>query len=371
MHYKGDATLAEWIADDQALADAVSRWQPVIALDTEFIRTNTYYPLPGLYQVASGDEVFLIDPLMIDQWQPFVDYLTDPNTTKIMHACLEDLELIYHHLGISPAGIFDTQYANAFVSADFSLSYAALVERMTGTSLEKHETRSNWLQRPLTDEQIHYAIEDVTYLGSLHSQLSESLADLGRADWFDADMQGRGTYVPTDPQQYFRNIKKAWQLPGPKLAVLQALCAWRELTARKEDVPRNRVIWDDHLFSFAEIENLSEDHVHSASPRGVAKRYAADLIEQHRSGLQSEAPQALPKPLSSAQGATVKMLREVALSKANHLGMAPELLARKKDLEACVRHHVSSSALSPHYTACRGELVAVPFIEVLQARSGG
>jgi ribonuclease D len=373
MHYKGAEVLLDsaihgdvtWVDDDQALARAVAQWPDHIALDTEFIRTNTYFPMPGLYQVAAGSSVYLIDPVEISQWQPFVDYLIDAHTTKIMHACLEDLELLHHHLGITPRSVFDTQYANAFLSEDFSLSYAALVERRLGVALEKHETRSNWLQRPLSNEQIRYAVEDVTFLLPLYEQMQAALHGHGRHHWFESDMQQRSDYAPQDPHVYYRNVKKAWKLKGPQLGALQALCAWRERTAQLENVPRNRVIWDEHLYNFASITELKAGHVRRAVPKGVARRYGDALVDHHREGRESQVPQALPRPLSSQQGAVLKALREVAVRQATSLGIAVELLARKKDLEGCVRHHAENAQLSPQYGDWRAELLAEPFMEIL------
>jgi len=364
--YRGGEKLLEWVADNAALTTAVAQFEDRVALDTEFIRTHTYYPMPGLYQVASGDRVFLLDPLGIDDWQPLIEYLRDPHTTKIMHACLEDLELLHNHLGVSPRNVFDTQYANAFLSPDFSLSYAALVERLLGISLEKHETRSNWLQRPLSDEQIRYAIDDVTHLLRLYQSLSDDLESLGRSAWFGADMRDRSEYQVSEPTLYYRNVKKAWQLSDQQLAVLQTLCAWREDTARSENVPRNRVIWDEHLFGFARIDALSTEHVRQALPNGVARRYAQPLVDQHRVGRDAQAPEPLPRPLTPAQGAVLKALRNVARETAVNLNLAPELLARKRDLEYCVRHHAQRAELSPHYGDWRGELVADPFMDILQ-----
>jgi len=358
-----------WVGDDDALARAVASWPQHIALDTEFIRTSTYYPMPGLYQVAAGSQVYLIDPVNVERWQPFIDYLTDENTTKIMHACLEDLELLHHHLGINPANVFDTQYANAFLSEDFSLSYAALVERRLGVALEKHETRSNWLQRPLSNEQIRYAVEDVTFLLPLFEQMQHALHEHGRHHWFAEDMLDRSQYLPLDPDIYYRNVKKAWKLQGPELAALRALCAWREQTARTENVPRNRVIWDDHLYHFASITELKVGHVRQALPKGIARRYADVLVEQHRRGREAGVPESLPRPLSSQQGAVLKSLRDVARRKAASLGIAPELLARKKELESCVRHHAQNADLSPYYLNWRAELVAEPFLAILGDRA--
>ncbi len=359
--------MAEWIASDAQLRDAVAAWPAVIGLDTEFLRTSTYYPKPGLYQVAAGEQVYLIDPLAIESWQPLVDYFVSERTVKVMHACLEDLELLHHHLGISPRNVFDTQFANAFASEHFSLSYAALVERVLGVSLPKHETRSNWLQRPLSDDQIRYAVEDVIYLTPLYEHLHDRLQAAGRAAWFAEDMGLRGAYLPPDPLQYYRGVKKAWRLGAEQLAALQMLCAWRENTARSEDVPRNRVVWDDHLYTFSRIHELEHEHVHTNLPRGIARRYAQPLLEAHSAGRRSEPPEPLPEPLTTAQGKLVKQLREIAGDVAAQLGVAPELLARRRDVEACVRHFSATQQLSGLYLGWREGLVADRFLEVLQS----
>ena len=166
MPYKGDAISTEWVSTNEALEASVREWDPAIGLDTEFIRSDTFFPVAGLYQVASGDRVFLLDPLGIDDWSPFVRFLRDPANTVVMHACQEDLELLHHHMDASIANLFDTQFANAYLCDAFSLSYAALVQRLLDVELDKHETRSNWLRRPLSDDQIRYAVEDVILPGA-------------------------------------------------------------------------------------------------------------------------------------------------------------------------------------------------------------
>lgn len=362
--------MFDWIADNTSLAQAVAKWGDDIALDTEFIRTDTYYPLPGLYQVASSDHVYLIDPLAITDWQPFSDYLLDPDTVIVMHACQEDLELIHHQLGLAPVNVFDTQLANAFVSTDFSLSYAALVERTLGVALQKHATRSNWLQRPLTDEQIHYAVEDVVYLRKVYEHLNGALEQLDRRDWYDEDMRGRAQYTPVVPENYFQNVKKAWQLNRDQLAILQTLCAWRERTAQREDVPRSRVIWDEHLLSFAREEQLSTRYIQELLPRGIAQRYAQQLLEQHSIGRDSVSPELLPKPLSTAQNGQLKALRSAALAVVENMELAPELLARKRDIEGCLRHYLEFQELSDIYQTWRGDLLADIFLQKLQTFSG-
>ena len=367
MPYKGDALSVEWVTSSASLSRVIDGWDARIGIDTEFQRTNTFYPIPGLYQVISGDRVFLIDPLNISEWQPLVEFLEDPSVVKIMHACSEDLELISHHLGAVPTSVFDTQLANAFQSQDFSTSYANLVSQQLDVVLGKHETRSNWLQRPLSEDQIRYASEDVYYLPALFESLSDTLHDLGRTEWFQDLMVDKGRFVPGDPDTYYRSVKKAWKLDVQQLNVLQHLCAWRERKAMSEDVPRNRVVWDEHLYQFAKMQELGSEDVHGALPRIVARKYTDELVEQHQNGSNNDQTLMLPaSPLTQGQGAIVKALREVARDTADQMQFAHELLARKRDVEACVRHYIATGELSPAYQGWREPLLADEFNKLLE-----
>jgi ribonuclease D len=339
----------------------------VLGLDTEFQRTNTFFPLPGLYQVVDDGDVHLIDPLTIDDWDPLVNVLEDPQVTLIMHACGEDLELLSHHLNAVPNRLFDTQLAHAFVSQDFALSYANLVLTHFGVSLGKGQTRSDWRRRPLSDAQVRYACEDVEHLQELHSRLSGKLESLGRSDWFDETMTRHGRFSPTDPDRYYQSIRKAWRLPGEDLAVLQSLTSWRERTAMSENVPRNRVVWDEHLVAFARQPVLEERDVRELLPKPIARRYADDLVERHRSGREAEPLPKLEPPLTQAQGEISRKLRDVARAQADSRQMSPELLARKRDVESCVRHYLDTGDLSADYSGWREPIVGDSFRSILAA----
>jgi ribonuclease D len=367
MPYREEDTSIYWIESDAELARAVESWGAVIALDTEFIRTNTFYPIPGLYQVACGNDVFLIDPLVIEDWQPLKDYLQNPQTLKVLHACQEDLELIFAHLQIVPSNVFDTQLANAYVSEHYSLSYARLVEQNLGVQLDKQQTRSDWLQRPLSDDQLHYAVADVVHLVAIYEQLQQLLHDKQRWSWFQEDMLKRSAYQEPQPQLYYLQVKRAWQLNLEQLTTLQRLCEWRERTARKLDTPRNRVIWDEHLFAFAQVHTLNESTLARFLPAAVVRRYGSSLIQAHQQGNAPQvAIQLLDRPLSPSQGARLKALRDVARDAAQSFAMAPELLARKKDVEACLRHFMQNRELSEIYAGWRGDVVGKPFLEILE-----
>ena len=354
-----------WIETDQQLVEAVASWDDCIGLDTEFIRTDTFYPIPGLYQVASGEDVFLVDPLTVEEWTAFNAFLEDPTKVKVMHACQEDLELINHHLGVQPKNIFDTQFANAFVGLDFSLSYANLVQQIVGIELQKQETRSNWLQRPLTEEQMIYAADDVIYLVPMYQALTQSLQAKGRVAWFAEDMGVRGSYSEPDPAHYYSQVKRAWQLSERELARLQSLCRWRENAARHFDVPRNRVVWDDHLMTLASRERVTANELQDLLPRPVLRKYGNALLDAHAKGCEAEPPELVAKPLTTGQSARVKALRAIASEHAQSLGVAAELLARRKDVEACMRHFAARGEMSPHYQGWRSPIVAAQFMEIL------
>ena len=139
-----------YIESDVEFAAALSRWRQheVVGIDTEFIRTRTFFPIAALYQIATEEEFAIVDPLRVSAWGEFKVLLEDASIVKVMHACSEDLEVFARHIGAKPANLFDTQVASAFLGSEFSPSYADLVKRYTGTQLDKHETRSDCLARP-------------------------------------------------------------------------------------------------------------------------------------------------------------------------------------------------------------------------------
>ncbi|MCB1686196.1 MAG: HRDC domain-containing protein [Pseudomonadales bacterium] len=365
MPCRDAARSVEWISTDAELAEAASKWSNVIGIDTEFQRTDTFFPLPGLYQIASSEVVYLLDPLAIDNWQPLLERLHDPEVELVMHACGEDLELFNAHLNAAPTGIFDTQLANAFLSPDFSLSYTNLVERHLGVTLGKPQTRSNWLRRPLSEEQVRYACEDVLYLGELESRLESRLQAAGRLSWFEEAMAGQGVFSQVAPADYYRNFTAAWRLDGQALAILQELVLWRELKARSEDVPRSRVVRDEHLLAFAQMPELAERRIEEVLPNSVARRYGQELLLAHQRGRSAQPVARLDAPLNRAQGEASRSAREIARQRAEAAGFAPELLARKRDVEACLRHFCATGELSDHYLGWRESLVGDDFRRIL------
>jgi ribonuclease D len=174
--------LSLWINTPQALSERLARWagQPLVALDTEFIRERTYYPQLALVQLAIPDDILLVDPLVPGMDAALRPLLVDPSVTKLMHSASEDLQALMRGCAALPAPLFDTQVAAALVGLGAGLGYQKLVEQVTGIALAKGETRSDWLRRPLSESQLEYAADDVRYLHQVHAQLDRRLAETTR-----------------------------------------------------------------------------------------------------------------------------------------------------------------------------------------------
>lgn len=173
----------QWIRDDASLAQQCREWrtQPYLALDTEFMRVDTFYPAAGLVQVGDGRQEWLIDPLLIQDWSPFAELLEDERVVKVLHACSEDLEVFLRLTGSLPVPLFDTQLAAAYLGMAHSMGYSKLVKEVLDIDLPKDETRSDWLQRPLTEMQMRYAADDVQHLAQVYLALDARLSEEKRA----------------------------------------------------------------------------------------------------------------------------------------------------------------------------------------------
>ncbi len=337
-----------------------------VALDTEFIRTRTFYPIAALYQLASANEVVIIDPLPIDDWRPFTDLLESNEILKLMHSCSEDLEVFARHLDTRPGPLFDTQVAAAFLGSNFSPGYAELVRACTGVELGKHHTRSDWLARPLADEQIEYAIEDVTYLAEIHAKQRRDLERLGRIDWFQSELDERLVINGATDDTYYLGVRSAWRCEGKQINRLKALCAWREQRAKQRDLPRGHVISDEELVDLAVLRDVAPAKVRECVAPAAARRYTDDLLSIMADADElEEVATAPPRPLSRAQTKVVKRLKTVGANKASELDLAPELLSRRRDLEGCVRSFQETGDLSPAFLGWRYPLVGEEFASIL------
>ena len=335
-----------YIDSDEELRRLCMQWSKVdlLALDTEFIRTDTFYPIGALVQVSDGSGCFLIDPLAINDLSPFSTLLADTSITKVLHACSEDLEIFDRLFSALPTPMIDTQLAAALDGYGFSLGYQGLTEALLQIHVAKGETRSNWLQRPLTESQIHYAALDVAYLPEMYRRLTESLQQKGRLAWLQDECKKMvDSYSDRDNiEHYYKKVKSSWKLNPSQLAVLQQLTRWREHTAREKDVPRGRVLKDRSCLEIARLQpqglpDLSR--IDEVGP-GTLRRYGETILQVIKEGLAIAAhdwPAALPKPLPPQTNKLLKMMRAQVNNRAEQLQLAPEILAKKRDFEALLR----------------------------------
>ncbi|WP_321347379.1 ribonuclease D [Halopseudomonas oceani] len=334
------------IDDDAELARSCTQWRklPFVAVDTEFVRTETFYPIAGLIQIGDGERATLIDPLKITDWSPFVALLQDLSVVKVLHACSEDLEVFSRLCGAMPVPLFDTQLAAAFLGMDFSMGYSRLVSALLDIDLPKDETRSDWLQRPLSEAQIEYAARDAQHLAEIYHILGPRIADAGVADWLFADTaeQVAASGQSIDPDLAYTQVKQAWRLKPAELAVLRVLAAWRERESKARNVARNRLLRERTLCPLAQrqpdtLQALSR--IEDMHPRTVRHEGETllQLIRQGRAVAPAEYPQTLPEPLPSAANRLLKVLRKVGQQEAEKRGIAAEIMLRKKVLEAMVR----------------------------------
>ncbi|MFZ6046627.1 ribonuclease D [Pseudomonas sp. CR3202] len=334
-----------WIRDDAALAKHCADWRrlPFVALDTEFMRVDTFYPKAGLVQVGDGERAYLIDPLLIGDWSPFAELLEDAAVLKVLHACSEDLEVFLRLTGALPQPLLDTQLAAGYLGIGYSMGYSRLVQAVLGIELPKDETRSDWLQRPLTDMQVRYAAEDAQHLAELYAALAPRLTEPKRS-WVLEDGAELVTNMRREviPDELYRDAKLAWKLSRAQLAVLRELCAWREIEARLRDQPRNRILRENSLWPLARFQpdNLvSLARIDDMHPRTVRQdgNVLLKLIREAAETPPEHWPEALPEPLPPDASPLLKQLRAVGQVEAERLGMAPELMLRKKHLEALLK----------------------------------
>ncbi|SDS15087.1 ribonuclease D [Halopseudomonas xinjiangensis] len=334
------------IAENSELARWCERWQqlPFVAVDTEFVRTETFYPIAGLIQIGDGEAAYLIDPLAITDWSPLVALLRNPRVVKVLHSCSEDLEVFHHLCGAVPQPLFDTQLAAAYLGMDFSMGYSRLVNALLGIELSKDETRSDWLQRPLSETQLQYAADDAIHLAAIYQVLAPRIEEAGFTGWLLSDTaeQSAAVGLQQDPDLAYRSIKQAWRLRPDQLAILQLLAAWRERESRSRDQARNRLLRETAMVPLAQrqpesLQDLARiDDMHPRSVRHDGQQIL-DLIRQGKAVPQEQWPDRLPEPLPADANRVLKALRKVGQAHAVRLGIAPEIMLRKKFLEALVR----------------------------------
>lgn len=341
----------EWIhsATELEAVIAAHRGAAAVAIDTEFRRRDTFFPIVALVQLCWGDKAYLVDPLQAGQAAPLRELLSDSAQTKFFHSASEDLEVFAHWLGVLPTPLFDTQRAAALLGMDPGMSYRALVADFFEIDLPKDETQSDWLVRPLSDSQAAYAAQDVIHLHPIGHRLFERAVALGRAQWILED----GARMSPGGRAPISKFKSAYKLAEAQQCALVAAVAWREGEARKRDRPRSWILADKTLTAIARSVPRSVRELARIPdvPEGLVRRAGEDLVaaigaaqDGDRSALLAQIG---PAPLSGAQRQLLGGLSERLVVLATTLSIAPETLMPKADLEHLIRQCADESLESP------------------------
>jgi ribonuclease D len=333
------------ITDTAALAEFCARQRGVdyLAVDTEFMRERTYWPILCVVQVAGPGEAVAIDALApgIDL-APLLALMNDPASLKLFHAARQDLEIFFHLSGAVPQPLFDTQIAAMVCGFGDSASYETLVRKLAGASLDKASRFTDWSHRPLTERQIDYALGDVIHLRTVYERLQQRLAKNGRADWFAEEMVAliNPSLYRADPAEAWRRFRLRGKADSRFLAVLRALAAWRETAAQQRDLPRGRVLRDEALIEIASHAPKGVEAL--ARTRGLGKGFAEgklgkEILDAVAQGLADrDPPPAIPQKAQSPPGLgpLIELLRVLLKQRCEDHEVAQKLVASADDLEA-------------------------------------
>ena len=323
---------------ERACTDLATR--EVIGVDTEFMRETTFYPVPALIQLGDADVVYLIDPTVVAPTESLRALLGNEGPLKILHACSEDMEIFTLWIGDVPSPLVDTQMAHALLGAENSISYQRLVDHWEQQHVPKGETRSNWLQRPLSEEQCRYAALDVVWLSSIWQRQQARLREHDRLEWLLEDCHAlvEAARGPRDDARWYLRHRNAWRLEPRQLAAFQRLCVWRERAVRERNLPRNWLASDAMLMEMAAAlpSNRYElSRVDGIKPALIKREgdTLLSLIEEAVRLEDSGLPATLPSPVSDAYKKRMKALKAVVNERAAALSLPSEVLVTRRELE--------------------------------------
>lgn len=280
----GEKLAISFIRNEKQLAELCESWLELdaIAVDTEFDRTNTYYHNLALIQFYDGKTAYFIDPLECNELSALKAIFESETLIKVFHSCGEDLEALFNAYGFSMNAIFDTQVAAAMLDIDQALSYLNLVAQTLTVALDKEHTKTDWLQRPLTKEQLVYAAQDVQFLLPAYFKLRDRLLEQGNFDYVLNDGESAFDTIskPAKDMDYYLRVKSASRLNREQLNRLQHICSWREQLARENNMPRTFIFRDNHITELSTLESPKiSDLARLGCHRASIRKYGSTLLD--------------------------------------------------------------------------------------------
>ncbi len=318
-----------------------------VTVDTEFLRETTFWPKLCLIQMGWHDDAMGGDAVIVDvlapgiDLAPFFELMGDKSITKVFHAARQDIEIIYKLGNLLPSPVFDSQVAAMVCGFGDSISYDQLVYKITGAHVDKSSRFTDWSKRPLSEKQLVYALGDVTHLRQVYLSIKANLEEQNRTHWVAEEMEVLTSVETYDmpPQNAWKRLKMRARKPR-ELAIMQHVAEWREIAARKNDVPRGRVVKDDLIYEI--MSNPPRNQKALGAMRGIKRgfdfsRYATGLLAAIEQAvvLDPDEMPTLPKQRQAPEGtaAATEMLKVLLKLTAEEEGVAAKVIANVADLE--------------------------------------
>lgn len=334
-----DAAAVTWIREQYQLDEVIDALAGCgrVALDTEFIKRDTYYPILALVQLNTGDHIYLIDApkLQLDAlWQALIKV-----DVAIWHACGEDLGIFYLLSGCPPlTNIFDTQIALSYLTGQLQMGYQQALDDQLDMQIDKEQSQSDWLRRPLSDEQEQYAIDDVRFLPALYLSLEYELKSQELYDyvWADCQLYATELYATQQVEDEAMYLTMAdYRYNSQQMAILQAVATWREALARATNQPRTFVIKKQAVREIiTENPSTMRDLAHKTTiHRSTLRLYGDELLKiitDAKALSAAEHPELLPAPYRSKNKVLSKAVQQAIAKQAEQIGVPESVLMRKK-----------------------------------------
>ncbi len=367
-----------WVTTIEQLQDCVAylMQQEVIALDTEFLRTRTYYAIPGLIQLADTQRVYLIDPVVLSDLGALKPLMIAPRPLKLIHSMTEDVLLLEHILGVVPRPLYDTQVAASFLGEAGSQGFQAFVREQLGEELDKSETRSDWTLRPLSEEQIRYAVQDVVYLLRAYHKQHQQICEKGLLDSVMEECDSLLRQILQNEYETdlsYLKLRGAWELNRVQQRILKPLVRWRDEVARHKDKPKSWICDDQTLIRIAKQQADSIEQLRKVREikDATIKRYGEVITECVQQVLDTEEPedfQLVDKPISGRELIVYRELKLRVEQCANWHGLPVSLVGPKKQLEQLIFHYIrrKQDSLTSFFTGWREPVVGEVLLEHLR-----
>ncbi len=353
---------------------------PLIGFDTEFVREKTYYPKLEIVQIIVDDEIVIVDCPAIRDPSPMWDLLCHPDSQKVLHSGLQDMEILLQESDRLPSPIFDTQIAASLLGYGSQCGYSRLVYQILGKKVPKGETFSDWSQRPHHDDQLEYAAKDVEHLLDIYQSLVKKLEKRNRLSWIDEEcchLSEAATHFREPPELCYLRVKGRNALDPTSLSVLRSLAEWRENTAQKKNLPPGRILREHLLLSIAKGRPKSLDQLkrQRGMHPGDISRFGEDILRAVAKGVESaksdpvELPTSARTKIPEDAEAILKLLSAVLRIEAEKADVAPTVVATSEDLRQLVAGF-SSGSLNGHplLEGWRKELAGDRLYAVLQGK---